>query len=334
MLSVGRDRLPTGGGRLSWFVAKEAPMNPTKGENESSASNCHSPTPHLTQMLHYDFPLVPFLFATALSVNGLRKRSLSPSGAAAAFLTGISMLSLPLRTPGIVLITFYLLGSSATRAGQPRKAELEDGHDHSTAGYRTAAQVFSNSASALVATLAWGALHAPGYPGVKVAEALFGVRSVRYTNETWCPLDAGITHGWSRALLFIVLGCVSISHLLFSLAPDTPIGSRRHFACCMGDTLASELGILSSSPPILLTTFKTVPPGTNGALSLLGTAASIGGGMAMGWTMWAALSVENAACRDQTGDLFLLLLGWGAVAGGLGSLVRIQSNVTSSSELG
>jgi uncharacterized membrane protein len=94
----------------------------------------------------------------------------------------------------------------------------------------------------------------------------------------------------------------------------------------MGDTLASELGILSSSPPILLTTLKTVPPGTNGALSSLGTAASVGGGMAMGWTMWAALSVENASCRDQTGDLFLLLLGWGAVAGGLGSLVRIQFN--------
>jgi uncharacterized membrane protein len=251
-------------------------------------------------MLHYDFPLVPFLFATALSVNGLRKRSLSPSGAAAAFLTGISMLSLPLRTPGIVLITFYLLGSSATRAGHLRKAALEDGHDQALAGYRTAAQVFSNSASALAATLAWGALHGPGFPGVRVAEALFGVRSVPYVDEVWCPLDAAITDGWSRALLFIVLG---------------------HFACCMGDTLASELGILSSTPPILLTTLKTVPPGTNGALSFLGTVASIGGGMAMGWTMWATLSVENAACRDQTGDLFLLLLGWGAVAGGLGSLL-------------
>ena len=121
-----------------------------------------------------------------------------------------------------------------------------------------------------------------------------------------------------------------------SIAPPSPcfsslfshafvvIFTHRHFACCMGDTLASELGILSSTPPILLTTFRTVPPGTNGALSLLGTAASVGGGMAMGWTMWAALSVENAACRDQTGDLFLLLLGWGAVAGGLGSLVRIR----------
>ncbi|KAI0262082.1 integral membrane protein DUF92-domain-containing protein [Gloeopeniophorella convolvens] len=252
-------------------------------------------------MLHYDFPLVPFLFATALSVNGLRKRSLSPSGAAAAFLTGISMLSLPLRTPGIVLIAFYLLGSSATRAGQPRKAALEDGHDPSdAAGYRSAAQVFSNSASALAASLAWGALHAPGFPGARVAEALFGVRGLPYVDDAWCPLDRAATDGWSRALLFVILG---------------------HFACCMGDTLASELGILSRTPPILLTTLARVPPGTNGALSPLGTAASIGGGMAMGWTMWAALSVENAACRDETGDLLLLLLGWGAIAGGLGSLL-------------
>ena len=184
---------------------KDAHKGPTPVERTRLPAN-----PILT-MLHYDFPLVPFLFATALSVNGLRKRSLSPSGAAAAFLTGISMLSLPLRTPGIVLITFYLLGSSATRAGHLRKAALEDGHDQGLAGYRTAAQVFSNSASALIATLTWGALHAPGFPGVRVAEALFGVRSVPYVDEVWCPLDAAITDGWSRALLFVVLGYVPLS---------------------------------------------------------------------------------------------------------------------------
>jgi uncharacterized membrane protein len=86
----------------------------------------------------------------------------------------------------------------------------------------------------------------------------------------------------------------------------------------MGDTLASELGILFSTSPILFTSLQIVSLGTNSALSFLGMTDSIGGGMAMDWTMWAALSVENAARRDQTGDQFsLLLVGWGAVAGGM-----------------
>ncbi|KAI0029558.1 integral membrane protein DUF92-domain-containing protein [Vararia minispora EC-137] len=241
-------------------------------------------------MLHYEFPLVPFLFATALSVNGLRKRSLSPSGAAAAFLTGISMLSLPLRTPGISLIVFYLLGSRATRAGRTKKATLEDGHDGAGAGYRTAAQVFSNSASALAATLLWGALHAPGFPGARAA----------FVPDVWCPLDRAMSAGWSCALLFVILG---------------------HFACCLGDTLASELGILSRSPPLLLTTLQRVPPGTNGALSTVGTAASIAGGAVMGLTMWGTLVAENTVCRAQAGPLFEELLAWGALAGGAGSLL-------------
>ena len=161
-------------------------------------------------MIHYDFPLVPFLFATALSVNGLRKRSLSPSGAAAAFLTGISMLSMPLRTPGISLIVFYLIGSSATRAGKKEKALLEDGHDKAGAGYRNGMQVFSNSASALVAALLWGALHAPGFPAARQVSRALGAHLVNYTPDAWCPLDASANQGWSRALLMIVLGCVFV----------------------------------------------------------------------------------------------------------------------------
>ncbi|TBU41905.1 integral membrane protein DUF92-domain-containing protein, partial [Dichomitus squalens] len=49
-----------------------------------------------------------------------------------------------------------------------------------------------------------------------------------------------------------------------------------HFACCLGDTLASELGILSRSRPILISTLKPVPPETNGGLSVVGTLASVG----------------------------------------------------------
>jgi uncharacterized protein (TIGR00297 family) len=94
-----------------------------------------------------------------------------------------------------------------------------------------------------------------------------------------------------------------------------------HFACCLGDTLASELGILSKSPPILITTLKPVPPGTNGGLSVLGTIASLAGGFVMGLTLAATLAIENPVCRQNWVTELVPLLLWGTAAGGLGSLV-------------
>jgi Integral membrane protein DUF92 len=92
-------------------------------------------------------------------VSGYRKRSLSLSGAAAAFLIGFTMMSIPLRVFGVTLIAFYLIGSKAreiafmfslgennispvlqaTKVGKSLKAKLEEGHQE--AGYRTAWQV-------------------------------------------------------------------------------------------------------------------------------------------------------------------------------------------------
>jgi uncharacterized protein (TIGR00297 family) len=43
------------------------------------------------------------------------------------------------------------------------------------------------------------------------------------------------------------------------------------------DTLASELGQVLGGPPFLLTTLRRVAPGTDGAISLAGTAAGMGG---------------------------------------------------------
>eukprot|EP00592_Proboscia_alata_P015578 CAMPEP_0194394032 /NCGR_PEP_ID=MMETSP0174-20130528/123630_1 /TAXON_ID=216777 /ORGANISM="Proboscia alata, Strain PI-D3" /LENGTH=242 /DNA_ID=CAMNT_0039189787 /DNA_START=586 /DNA_END=1315 /DNA_ORIENTATION=- len=51
-----------------------------------------------------------------------------------------------------------------------------------------------------------------------------------------------------------------------------------HYATCLGDTLASEMGILSQQGPISIITLKTVPHGTNGGVTWWGTMWSgIGG---------------------------------------------------------
>ncbi|KAH9842407.1 integral membrane protein DUF92-domain-containing protein [Rhodofomes roseus] len=244
-----------------------------------------------------DVPLVPLLLAAFLGFHGLRKRSLSPSGALAAFVVGFSMMAVPLRAFGVSLITFYLVGSRATKVGKQLKTQFEDGHQE--AGYRSAAQVLCNSASAFAAGLAWSALFVRGSVlGGVLGDAL--PPQVPYDFDEWCPLTPPASASWSRPLLFVLLG---------------------HFACCLGDTLASELGILSRSPPILITTLKTVPPGTNGGMSVTGTFASLGGGLVMGITLAISLLVESSACRAHWQNILLPLAAWGTAAGGLGSLL-------------
>lgn len=64
-----------------------------------------------------------------------------------------------------------------------------------------------------------------------------------------------------------------------------------------------------------------MPPGTNGGMSLLGTFASVFGGIVVGSTMLLSLLVESAQCRVEWYDVALQLLVWGAFAGLFGSLV-------------
>ncbi|KDR66176.1 hypothetical protein GALMADRAFT_81162 [Galerina marginata CBS 339.88] len=258
-------------------------------------------------------PLVPLALASLLSGHGLRKHSLSPSGALAALVVGFLMMAGGTRVFGVTLIGFYLVGSRATKYGKNRKALLEDGYQEG--GYRSAWQVLCNSASALVASVLWNAAFAP--TSVQAAGArLLGVdvaALVLHLNNTtpydtsdkgWCPASTTVADGWSRALMFASLG---------------------HFACCLGDTLASELGILSRSRPRLITTLKAVPPGTNGAMSFGGTVASIVGGGVVGTLVGVTLVLENAKCSEGWSHILFESVCWGMCWGGFGSLVSPDS---------
>ena len=96
-----------------------------------------------------------------------------------------------------------------------------------------------------------------------------------------------------------------------------------HYAVANGDTWASELGILSTKKPRLITSLflKEVPPGTNGGVSLLGTVASLTGGIFIALTYYiisfVMIRLGYIASTSAQWPVFVL----GAWSGLVGSLV-------------
>ncbi len=85
-------------------------------------------------------------------------------------------------------------------------------------------------------------------------------------------------------------------------------------ATVTADTWATELGTLSRQPPRLITTGRVAEVGTSGAISALGLAVSLGGGLLIG--LVAALTQRRAwrlaaicACAGLAGSLLDSLLG-------------------------
>jgi uncharacterized protein (TIGR00297 family) len=113
-----------------------------------------------------------------------------------------------------------------------------------------------------------------------------------------------------------------------TLVSATPWGRRQRellaaafagaLATANADTWATEIGMLSSRPPRLITTGHIVEPGTSGGVSGLGLGATVAGALTVsGVFVMARRLVE----RDRgAGDAWALLVG-GACGGILGSLV-------------
>ncbi|KAL2916568.1 hypothetical protein HK105_204001 [Polyrhizophydium stewartii] len=214
-------------------------------------------------------PLIVAAIVLWLGVNGVRKKSLSPSGAVAAMVLGAVVFSHPSRLFGVVLLAFYLSSSRLTKYKSDIKKLIEE--DHLEGGQRNAVQVLSNGLTGMLACAAhWYVGTQPG---------------------AW-PAYA------QQALLYAYIG---------------------HFACCNGDTWASELGVLSTAQPILITTGRRVPRGTNGGISALGTGAAVAGGLFVGLAAFATRALESYLAGSLQLQFDLVLLG--AASGFVGSMI-------------
>lgn len=96
----------------------------------------------------------------------------------------------------------------------------------------------------------------------------------------------------------------------------------RHYACCNGDTWASEVGVLSKSRPRLITTWNEVPAGTNGGMSKLGTLASILGGTFIGVIFYITSFFDVTVTSASPAQWPIIFIGtFGGFAGSLVSVL-------------
>jgi uncharacterized protein (TIGR00297 family) len=145
---------------------------------------------------------------------------------------------------GCTLILFYLSSSRLTRYRADEKARIEADFEESSE--RGAIQVFCCSIIGCIIALCYAA-HRDSPSGSSPSDSAIA-------------FSADPTGSW---LLAAYLG---------------------HYACCAGDTWASELGVLDpfGDPRLVLCPWRKVPRGTNGGVSPTGLAASAAGGAFMG----------------------------------------------------
>ena len=76
-----------------------------------------------------------------------------------------------------------------------------------------------------------------------------------------------------------VAGIFTLLHAIYPAASWPWVGCAAALAAANADTWATELGILSPTSPRLITTGRSVEPGTSGGISWTGTLAALGGAL-------------------------------------------------------
>lgn len=120
-------------------------------------------------------------------------------------------------------------------------------------------------------------------------------------------LDQALANGGWGAILAIAYFCKP-DPVLFAAFVGT-------MAAVNADTWATELGVLSPTPPRLITTGQRVSVGTSGGVTTLGTIAAVGGGLLIGLVALALSWVEALWGGGPLNGYYLWLVPIGVLSG-------------------
>ncbi len=85
----------------------------------------------------------------------------------------------------------------------------------------------------------------------------------------------GGARNWRNVLANLFFPMIMLIMFSFCSLPGAKIAFLSSLSGALSDTLGSEIGVLSQKPPRMIIGFKKVPPGTSGAVSFIGTLASL-----------------------------------------------------------
>lgn len=240
-----------------------------------------------------------------VAMVALRLRLLQPTASFAGLLVGLAVIHSPYQPDhALMLLVFFVAGSGSTKlTARLRKQKasqaavtLSNGSASAT-GAAAASRVKPAQRRRTTPTRSPSAA-----PPAVATVGVIKVASDESDAKRGRSLQQVMAVGLVPALLCILRERLHTSWQLCYLC---------YLAACAGDTLASEFGSLAARPPLLITTLRPVPAGTDGGISFPGTLASLCGGAMVG------------AC---TGDITGLVQG--LVAGGTGSLLDSMLGAT------
>ena len=161
--------------------------------------------------------------------------------------------------------------------------------------------------------IAWGVLLVTFFITSSVLSKAFTRRKAAF-NEKFAK---GSQRDWGQVLANGGLGAVlALVLAFFPKEPAIWLAFAGAMAAVNADTWSTELGVLSSTPPRLVSNWKVVERGTSGGVSLLGTASALAGAALIGlltaaftreggfWLVWGSVTLGGLA-----GALFDSCLG-------------------------